>query len=123
GTGYDRFNTRFNLNYRVSDKLSVSADLSYTNSLTDKRGTRHPYDINASNEMNPLRIARRIPAYFPIYSENGLEYFVDRNAGVSFDSRYNPLALIDYSQFTTRANRLMATTSVTYKILQNLEFR
>ncbi|MBL1408859.1 SusC/RagA family TonB-linked outer membrane protein [Sphingobacterium faecale] len=122
GTGYDRFNTRFNMNYRVSDKLSITADLTYTNSLTDKRGTRHPYDINAGNEMNPLRLARQIPAYFPIYSKNGLDYFVDRNAGVSFYSRYNPLALIDYSQFLSKANRLMASTSINYKILSNLEF-
>ncbi len=123
GTGYDRFNTRFNLNYRVSDKVSVSADLTYTNSLTDKRGTRHPYDINSTNEMNPLRVARQMPAYFPMYSENGMGYFVDRNAGVSFYSRYNPLALIDHSLFLSKANRLMASTSLTYKILSNLEFR
>lgn len=123
GTGYDRFNTRFNLNYRVSDKLSVSADLTYTNSLTDKRGTKHPYNINTDNEMNPLRVARQMPAYFPMYSENGMGYFVDRNAGVSFYSRYNPLALIDHSLFLSKANRLMASTSVTYKILNNLEFR
>ncbi|SKC06769.1 TonB-linked outer membrane protein, SusC/RagA family [Sphingobacterium nematocida] len=122
GTGYDRFNTRFNMNYRVSDKLSITADLTYTNSLTDKRGTRHPYDINANNEMNPLRLARQIPAYFPMYSKNGLDYFVDRNAGVSFYSRFNPLALIDYSQFLSKANRLMASTSINYKILSNLEF-
>lgn len=122
GTGYDRFNTRFNMNYRVSDKLSITADLTYTNSLTDKRGTRHPYDINADNEMNPLRLARQIPAYFPMYSKNGLDYFVDRNAGVSFYSRFNPLALIDYSQFLSKANRLMASTSINYKILSNLEF-
>lgn len=122
GTGYDRFNTRFNLNYRVSDKLSVSADLTYTNSLTDKRGTKHPYNINSDNEMNPLRIARQIPAYYPIYSQNGLNYFLDRNT-VSFFSRFNPLALIDYSQFLSKANRLMASTSVNYKILKSLEFR
>ncbi len=122
GTGYDRFNTRFNLNYRVSDKLSVTADLTYTNSLTDKRGTRHPYDIDSNNEMNPLRVARQIPSYYPIYSKNGLNYFVDRNAGVSYYSRYNPLALIDQSYFMSKANRLMASTGVTYKILDNLEF-
>lgn len=121
GTGYDRFNTRFNLNYRVSDKLSITADLTYTNSLTDKRGTKHPYNISTDNEMNPLRIARQIPAYYPIYSKNGLEYFVDRNS-VSTYSRYNPLALIDYSQFLSKANRLMASTNLNYKILKNLEF-
>jgi len=123
GTGYDRFNTRFNLNYRVSDKFAVTADLTYTNSLTDKRGTKHPYNINGDNEMNPLRIARQIPAYFPIYSKNGLDYFVDRDAtSVSFYSRYNPLAIIDYSQFLSKANRLMASTSLNYKVLENLEF-
>src|SRR5690606_39036070 len=117
GTGYDRFNTRFNLNYRVPDKLSVSADVTYTNSLTAKRGTKHPYDINSTNEKNPLRVARQMPAYFLMYSENGMGYFVDRNAGVSFYSRYNPLALSDHSSFLSKANPLMASTCVTYKIL------
>src|SRR3546814_18909138 len=50
GTGYDRFNTRFNLNYQVSDKLKVSADLSYTNSLTDKRGKDPPVSTSTRSE-------------------------------------------------------------------------
>ncbi|TJY66079.1 SusC/RagA family TonB-linked outer membrane protein [Sphingobacterium alkalisoli] len=117
GTGYDRFNTRFNLNYRVSDKVSISADLSYTNSLTDKRGTAHPTDIN------PIEIARQMPSYFPMYAKNGLDYFVERNEPISARSRYNPLAIIDYSSYLSKANRLMASTSLNYKILDNLEFR
>src|SRR3546814_8727654 len=79
GTGYDRFNTRFNLNYQVSDKLKVSADLSYTNSLTDKRGQDPP--VSNSN-VNPILLSRETPAYFPIYSRNGLNYFVDRNVEI-----------------------------------------
>ncbi|QEC52389.1 TonB-linked SusC/RagA family outer membrane protein [Anseongella ginsenosidimutans] len=120
GTGYDRFNTRFNLNYQVSDKLKVSADLSYTNSLTDKRGQDHPVD---NENVNPIRLSRETPAYFPVYSRNGLNYFVDQNAAVSSHSRYNPLAIIDYSSYLTKANRFMASTSIDYKILDNLEFR
>src|SRR5690606_17345806 len=122
GTGYDRFNTRFNLNYTVSDKLKVAADLTYTNSLTDKRGQNHPVSVG-SQAINPILFARETPAYFPIYSRNGLNYFVDRNAGVSDHSRYNPLALIDYSTYLSRANRFMASTAVDYRILDNLEFR
>ncbi|MFT4094658.1 MAG: SusC/RagA family TonB-linked outer membrane protein [Niabella sp.] len=120
GTGYDRFNTRFNLNYNVSDRLKVTADLNYTNSLTDKRGQEHPI---SSAEINPLLLARQIPAYFPVYSKNGLDYFVDRDISVSSLSRYNPLAIIDYSTYYTKANRFMASTSVDFKILNNLDFR
>jgi len=122
GTGYDRFNTRFNLNYRVSDKLRVQADLNYTNSLTDKRGQNHPIQ-SEGQELNPLLIARQIPAYYPVYSKNGLNYFVDRTETISALSRYNPLALIDYSTYLTKANRFMANTAIEYKILSNLEFR
>ncbi|MFS8615408.1 MAG: SusC/RagA family TonB-linked outer membrane protein [Solitalea sp.] len=120
GTGYDRFNTRFNLNYQVSDKLKVSADLSYTNSLTDKRGQDHPV---GDENVNPIRLSRETPAYFPVYSRNGLNYFVDRNVPVSSHSRYNPLAIIDYSSYLTKANRFMSSTAIDYKILDNLEFR
>lgn len=123
GTGYDRFNTRFNLNYTVSDKVSISADLSYTNSLTDKRGTVHPTDLDADRKINPVLIAREIPAYFPVYSRNGLNYFVERNESLSYHSRFNPLAIIDYSSFLSKANRLMASSSLNWKIMDNLEFR
>ncbi|GAB3024157.1 SusC/RagA family TonB-linked outer membrane protein [Niabella terrae] len=120
GTGYDRFNTRFNLNYNVSDRLKVTADLNYTNSFTDKRGQNHPL---SATEINPMLFARQTPAYFPIYSKNGLNYFVDRTIGISSHSRYNPLAIIDYSTYNTKANRFMASTSIDYKILKNLDFR
>lgn len=120
GTGYDRFNTRFNLDYRISDKLKISADLSYTNSLTDKRGQDHPLDV--STKIQPITFARTMGAYFPVYSENGSDYFVDRST-VSYVSRYNPLAIIDYSTYMTKSNRFMATTVLDYKILRNLDFR
>ena len=118
GTGYDRFNTRFNLDYKVSDKLKISADLSYINSLTDKRGQDHPL-----NDIKPISFARSMGAYYPAYSENGLNYFADREDVVSVTSRYNPLAIIDYSTYLTKANRFMASAVLEYKILKNLEFR
>ena len=118
GTGYDRFNTRFNLDYKVSDKLKISADLSYINSLTDKRGQDHP-----QNDIKPISFARSMGAYYPAYSENGLNYFADREDVVSVTSRYNPLAIIDYSTYLTKANRFMASAVLEYKILKNLEFR
>ncbi|WP_346237056.1 SusC/RagA family TonB-linked outer membrane protein [Niabella insulamsoli] len=120
GTGYDRFNTRFNLNYRVSDRMKVTADVNYTNSFTDKRGQEHPL---TSTEISPMLFARQTPAYFPVYSKNGLNYFVDRNIDISSHSRYNPLAIIDYTTYFTRANRFMASTSLDYKIRANLDFR
>lgn len=121
GTGYDRFNTRFNLDYRVSDKLKISADLSYINSLTDKRGQDHPLDL--TTDIKPITFARNMGAYYPVYSKNGLDYFVDREDVVSITSRYNPLAIIDYSTYLTKANRFMASTVLEYKIHKNLEFR
>lgn len=120
GTGYDRFNTRFNLDYRISDKLKISADLSYINSLTDKRGQDHPLDV--SRRIQPITFARTMGAYFPVYSKNGLDYFVERSS-VSYVSRYNPLAIIDYSTYLTKANRFMASTVLDYKILTNLSLR
>lgn len=128
GTGYDRFNTRFNLNYTVSDKLKVSADLSYINSMTDKRGQKHPINEAGAidfttNEVSPMLYAREMGAYYPVYSQNGLDYFVQRTDPVSYTSRYNPLAVIDYSTYLTKSNRFMASTVVEYKILKNLDLR
>jgi TonB-linked SusC/RagA family outer membrane protein len=128
GTGYDRFNNRFNLNYKVSDKLKISADLSFINSITDKRGQTHPINEKGltdfiADEISPMAYAREIGAYYPIYSQNGLDYFVDRADPVSYTARYNPLAIIDYSTYLTKSNRFMASTVLEYRILKNLEFR
>ncbi len=132
GTGYDRFNNVFNIDYRVSNKLKISADLSYTNSLTDKRGQRHPINekgvIESENntavadEISPMTYAREIPAFYPVYSQNGSNYFVSRG-DISYTSRYNPLAVIDYSTNLTKANRLQASTSINYNIVKNLDLR
>lgn len=128
GTGYDRFSNRFNLDYRVSNKLKISADFTYTNSLTDKRGQKHPVNergiINSSvvaDEVSPITYAREISSYFPVYSQNGLDYFADRNDPVTVSARYNPLAIIDYSTYLTRSNRFQASTTINYKLLQNLD--
>ncbi|WP_316811829.1 SusC/RagA family TonB-linked outer membrane protein [Pedobacter heparinus] len=128
GTGYDRFNNRFNLDYKVSDRLKVSAELSYINSMTDKRGQQHPINEQGAidfttNEISPMLYAREIGAFYPVYSENGLDYFVQRTDPVTYTSRYNPLAVIDYSTYLTKSNRFMASTVVDYKILKNLDFR
>lgn len=128
GTGYNRFNNRFNLDYKVSDKLKVSADLSYINSVTDKRGQEHPINQSGAidftdNEISPILYAREISAYYPVYSQNGLDYFVSRTDPVSYTARYNPMAIIDYSTYLTKSNRFMASTVLSYNILKNLDFR
>ncbi len=133
GTGYDRFNNVFNIDYRVSNKLKITADLSYTNSLTDKRGQRHPINesgvieagnsTNINSEISPITYAREMAAFFPVYSRNGLDYFVERAASASYTSRYNPLAIIDYSTNLTKANRFQASTAIDYNIIKNLDFR
>jgi len=128
GTGYNRFNNRFNLDYKVSDKLRVSADLSYINSVTDKRGQEHPINQSGAldftdNEISPILYAREISSYYPVYSKTGLDYFVDRTDPVSYTARYNPLAVIDYSTYVTKSNRFMASTVLSYNILKNLDFR
>lgn len=131
GTGYDRFNNVFNIDYRVSNRLRISADLSYTNSLTDKRGQRHPIneaggietgDNNVNNDITPITYSQEIPAFYPIYSRNGLNYFVERS-DISYTSRYNPLSVIDYSTNLTKANRLQASTSINYNIVKRLDLR
>ena len=127
GTGYDRFSNRFNLDYRVSNKLKVSADFTYTSSLTDKRGQKHPLNekgvINSNvvaDEVSPITYAREISSYFPVYSRNGLDYFSDRYDPVTVSARYNPLAIIDYSTYLTKSNRFQASTTINYQLLHNL---
>lgn len=121
GGGYDRLNTMVNLDYKLSDKLRIAAKFSYTNSMTDKRSSDHPkYNPDDGNErvIGPLGLARARASYFPVYNKNATDYHIVRNEieTTSWTSQFNPVAVIDYSSYITRANRFNAAVNLNFDI-------
>lgn len=119
GGGYDRFSTNVNLDYKISDKLKIATKFSYSHSLTDKRSSDHPLQTaDKTRTISPLGFARARAAYFPVYNENGTEYCIERSdiEGTSWTSQYNPVAIIDYSTFSTTANRFTSAVQVNYDL-------
>ena len=121
GGGFERFTTMVNLDYRVSDKLRIGSKFSYSNTLTDKRQTEWPL-YYSNRQLHPLAFARARAAFFPVYNEHETAYFREAGNPVSWSAMYNPLAMIDFSTFQTKANRFNAIINLNLDITSKLDF-
>lgn len=131
GGGFNRFNTMINLDYRMSDKLKISAKFQYNNQMKDKRSWEWPlYGLNRwSNELiNPRGFAYRRAAFLPVYTLDGNEYFIDDegSGGHSIPSigtkMYNPIAMVDNATFESRENQFTSLLSLDFNINKDLNF-
>ncbi len=131
GGGFNRFNTMINLDYRMSDKLKISAKFQYNNQMKDKRSWEWPlYGLNRwSNELiNPRGFAYRRAAFLPVYTLDGNEYFIDDEGGGGHSipsigtKMYNPIAMVDNATFESRENQFTSLLSLDFNINKDLNF-
>lgn len=129
GGGFNRFSTMLNLDYRISDKLKVSAKFSYDNQLTDKRcwgwpikGAGYLADVN----LNPRAQAHQWAAFYPAYNKNGDDFFIGGLGNLwpyPIKTRsYNPLAMIDKSVYDRRENHFFSQFVLDFDITRKLNF-
>ena len=126
-TGYTRFTTMLRLNYNISDKLRVDADLSYTH------GERYqPYMTNilshAYTKMPNQSIyehdefGNRTPNYFsPETTPQGS--FTDRAAERRNEGVYNPIAMINNSEYYSTDDRVRPIFRIIYDALPSLRYQ
>ena len=106
-TGYDRLSGRFNLDYRISDKLR------FGNSIFYARGRLENPSVGEGN--NPLEMAFTKAPNLSIYEQDTLgndliTYFNPQNTYIQEYGTYNPVAFANSSKSNTSSNTL--TTSV-----------
>ncbi len=117
GTGLQRFTTRLNLDYYISDKLRLGADLSYAH------GTSH------RNYNSSLRsVAYRKMPNMGVYefdsqgNETPVFFSPESNIQGSYSSTYNPVAMATAGKYTTVSDRIIPKFQLNYRILKGLSY-
>lgn len=129
GGGFDRLTTMLNLDYRISDKLKVSAKFSYDNQLTDKRCWEWPItgaEHLAGTMLNPRAQAYQWAAFFPAYNKNGDDFYIGGLGNLwpfpILTRAFNPLAMIDRAVFDRRENHFFSQFVLDFNITRKLNF-
>lgn len=131
GGGFNRLTTMINLDYRMSDKLKISAKFQYNNQMKDKRSWVWPLmALNRWSDeyINPRGFAYRRAAFLPVYTQDGSEYYIDDegsggNAIPSIGTKmYNPIAMVDNATYESRENQFTSILSLDFNINRKLDF-
>ena len=117
GTGFQRLNTRLNLDYSVSDKLSFSADISYTHSET-QRNFVPDSDKESANVRGHayIKMPNQSIYYYNEYGELTPSYFtpVDNPQG-TYPSVYNPVAMVTDGRNDVTSETIIPKLSLIYR--------
>jgi TonB-linked SusC/RagA family outer membrane protein len=123
GTDYQRFTSRFNLDYHVSEKLLFSGDLSYTYS-----------NNNLSYQESSIPTTLRALAYIKAPNMSIYEFDPEGNLtdnyfspGDNFQGQgyqwYNPLAMANEATWDRKQHRLRTKLQLRYEIIEDLVFQ
>ena len=123
GTNYQRFTSRFNLDYNVSRKLLFSGDLSYTHSNNDLS-----YEESAvSRRVRALAYVKAPNMSIYDYSPEGIlssNYFSPAENFQGQGSQwYNPVAMANEATWNRKQHRLRTKLQMKYEIMNNLVFQ
>jgi len=125
GNDFKRKGVRFNLEHEVNSWLKLKGNLSYTNSFNEAQNSG---SLKNSTFLliGAARLALILPPNVAAYNADG-SYNVTaagkmgngNNKVVS--SFYNPLALFDYSRYTSENDRIIGSLGATIKLHKDLE--
>lgn len=105
GSGFNRFNTKLNLSYKITDNITIGDNFSYSKTRTDVAN-------------NPLLNARNSPPLFdPMNSATGSYQFFN---GYSIA---NPRAQLDLYRSQIRQDRMLNNVFIDIKFLKDFTFR
>lgn len=105
GSGFNRFNTKLNLSYKITDNITIGNNFSYSKTRTDVA-------------QNPLLNARNAPPLFdPMNPTTGSYQFFN---GYSIS---NPRAQLDLYRSQVRQDRMLNNVFAEIKFLKDFTFR
>ena len=120
GTSFKRLTTRFNLDYRFSDRFRVGAIFSYADG-----NRKNNYIANYPAQNVRLIARRKMPNMSPWRMDadgNATDiYFIDQDANLQ--SYYNPLAMVNESKGDTRNRSTRVQFNLNYYILSSLQLQ
>jgi TonB-linked SusC/RagA family outer membrane protein len=121
GTGLNRINTRFNLDYIVSNKLRFRADVAYTHSLT-----KGNYTDPTNKNLNVRNVAMTKMPNMSIYEYDEYgnltpNYFSPaQNIQGQYPTTYNPVAMANTGVNNVFADRVTPHFNLQYSIIPGL---
>ncbi|MFB9056176.1 SusC/RagA family TonB-linked outer membrane protein [Mariniflexile ostreae] len=120
GTGLQQFTTRAILDYNISDKLSISSELSYSHGSLDRSFTLNKVGVR---ELALKKMPNQSIYELDNFGNPTDVYFtpVDAFQG-NGSSYYNPLAMAELSTTNTENNRISPIFRVRYKATKQLMY-
>lgn len=127
GTDLQRFTTRINLDYLISTKLKITADMSYAHGANNLNYTYYKADPKirdvAYRKMPNMAVyefdenGNQTNVYFsPKYNIQGQYVANNKN------STYNPVAMANEAKYRNGSDRISTNFSLEYKIIKGLEY-
>ncbi len=126
GQGYQRFTTSFNMNYYISKRLRVMADVSYTHGNSNKNYMSDLLERTYTKMPNQSIYeyddsGRQTPNYFsPESTPQG--NFTNANLDKYTGGVYNPLAMANEGEAKVTSDRIRPRFQLTYNILDGLTY-
>jgi TonB-linked SusC/RagA family outer membrane protein len=126
GTDYNRLTTRLNLDYIISDKLKIRADLSYAHGITD--GDYTDDNVKASKGTDVRSIAYKKMPNMSEYEYNAYGQLTSlffsplSNAQGTFPDTYNPVAMAMYGYKKTYNDEISTGFHLFYDIVTGLRY-
>ncbi|MHC1732117.1 MAG: SusC/RagA family TonB-linked outer membrane protein [Bacteroidales bacterium] len=109
-SNYKRITSRLNTDFKVSDKVTIGQNVSFTNGKNNR--------INAGGTGN-LSLVQSILVRPPIYSLT----YPDGSPIYYFNGKRNPVGMAEECTHLNVTNRIIANQYLEYNILDNLMFR
>ncbi|RYE23358.1 MAG: SusC/RagA family TonB-linked outer membrane protein, partial [Sphingobacteriaceae bacterium] len=122
GTGLNRINTRFNLDYIVSEKLTFRADVAYSHSVTKFNYSADPTRPNLNIRNVAFQKMPNMSIYeYDEYGNKTPNYFSPaQNIQGQFPNTYNPVAMANSAINSTTSDRITPHFNLNYKIIPGL---
>ncbi len=113
GTNFKRYSSRLNLTAEVTDKLTITNNITIGETSSSGATAGTSYD-------NPIYGAYLVPASVPILNDEGLYY----NGHVGFMiGGANPVGKLLEDERWMKQTRIIDNISASYKLLENLTFK
>ncbi|RYE36714.1 MAG: SusC/RagA family TonB-linked outer membrane protein [Sphingobacteriaceae bacterium] len=122
GTGLNRINTRFNLDYIVSDKLTFRADVAYSHTLTKFSYSPDPTRPGLGIRNIAFQKMPNMSIYeYDEYGNKTPNYFSPaQNIQGQFPGTYNPVAMANSAVNNNTSDRVTPHFSLNYRIIPDL---
>lgn len=105
GSGFNRFNTKLNLSYKITDNITIGDNFSFSKTRTDVA-------------QNPLLNARNAPPLFPAMDPATGSYQFFNGYSIA-----NPRAQLDLYRSQVRQERMLNNVFIDIKFLKDFTFR